>query len=630
MKKKILGLLLLASMNGHCADMVGSDLVNYFSSTCRTQGEYTRQALDDARSLISILENIKNDNDCVTVSGSISQLSNLESKLFQLQNHNSLDVEIAKLSAQENQLRLQLNSTTDEYALSEINSTIRDIQIQKVSLMTQIDASNELQGRDVKDIYAKIISTTNNLYQSISSNHRCLNKNPGILPAITSFTSAVGSAALMIEPAFGLGLSAVTDFIGTTIESLRHRKYNKMIRKISDSGMALEGYKCVLESLSQRWCSLQDAEEVLKVKAKVRRQKNNENKELSAIRLNDRDVPLLLSWLNDVRTGVPAATTADAERQKDIFNREASVRAANALGNGIISQNRPLYNSSKTDEEKYSVLKTIVTGLTGTSCGGGYSSRSESSNPLADIHSNDYAPYYLLGLPETPKENGFPIRFCEFNPFLQWPSGTFTPDLFLVQEKYNDWVDTARRRVNQELTLVLQPDTLQVLSSAYDNTSNKWKYSPVSSMDNIIEFLENHKPQQFTQDFFNNVYTETLDKLKAIRIKTEDGVIGTISTDSALKEIFDLAELEYGVVVIETRLKMIIRIAIQEYLDKVSQSDFSQQLLASESFMDVLSKIQGTKNLASIAADIKRAKPIAIGNMNAFVDIFSENIERIL
>ena len=77
---------------------------------------------------------------------------------------------------------------------------------------------------------------------------------------------------------------------------------------------------------------------------------------------------------------------------------------------------------------------------------------------------------------------------------------------------------------------------------------------------------------------------------------------------------------------------MILRISIKEYLDSLDHdgSNEAAQLLAAESFVDVLSRISGTDNLALIAADIKRARPIAIGNMISFLDVFGENINRIL
>lgn len=615
--------------------MVGNDLINYFSSTCKTQGEYTRQAINDSRSLMSILENIKNDPDCVTISGGISQLANLESKLQELQNRNSLNVEIEKLTAQENELLMQLNKTSDSDEREDINSAIREAQVNKTSLIAELSARDSLQGDNVKDLYARIVTSTNSLFTSVSNNYRCLEKNPNVLPAVTSLTGAIGSAAITVNPALGLGVAAATDFLGHTIESFRNRRYNRMIRRISDSGMALEGYKCVLESLSDRWCALEDAEDFLELKASIRRQTNDESGLLSAVRLQDRDIPVVLDWLNKVRTGVPAATTADATRQQEVFDKEAAVRSADALGNGVISQFRPLYDAFPGDEDKYGVLRSIIGLLTGNTCGGGSSYRPSSGvNPLNEIHSPSYAPFYLLGLSEIPRQGDIELGFCNFNPFTQWPNGTFVPNLNEVKNRYSEWVNRARSRVTQELRLVLLPDGLQVLTTATESTGNKWRYSAVDSFTNLIDFLENHIPERIISSSFSQIYQATLNDLIQLRATIDSAVNSDTPSDPgrALEKIFEIAKLEYGVIVIQSRLEMIVRVSVKEYLDSINNEESNPiaQLLAAESFLEVLSKINGTDNLALISADIKRAKPISIGNMNSFVEVFGRNINRIL
>lgn len=144
----ILAALIVAmGTKSQAADMVGNDLITYFSSTCRTQGEYTKQALNDAQSLISILENIKSDPDCSTIAGGIGQLSNLQNKLSELEQQGSLQIEVEKLTAQENELLLQLSDTNEEYVKQEIETSIRQIQIYKASYVAEIAAKKRASGQ---------------------------------------------------------------------------------------------------------------------------------------------------------------------------------------------------------------------------------------------------------------------------------------------------------------------------------------------------------------------------------------------------------------------------------------------------------------------------------------------------
>jgi hypothetical protein len=82
----------------------------------------------------------------------------------------------------------------------------------------------------------------------------------------------------------------------------------------------------------------------------------------------------------------------------------------------------------------------------------------------------------------------------------------------------------------------------------------------------------------------------------------------------------------------EARLDMIVRLSLLELLRSSPDQDqiIVAQLLAAERFSETLAKMSGTDNLSQIRADINRAQPITISNLNSFMDIFGDNINRIL
>lgn len=623
----------LSVQSALAVDMVGSDLLTYFSSTCRSQGDYTRRAISDAQSLITILENVKNDEDCLSVSGGISQLYNLQRKLHQIDSSSGLEIEIEKLAAQESELSLQLSATSDQYVKEQLESAIRYVQVERASAVSQLSGRNEYGAEKVRDLYSSLVNSADSAFNSIASNHRCLNKNPNILPAITSMTGAIASAAIIVNPALGLGIAAATDFIGNTLESLRQSKYNKLIRKISDNSLALEGYKCVLESLSDRWCSLEDAKSFLDLKMSVIRQKPDKSDLNSIFRLNDREIPVLLEWLERVKTGVPATTVADAERQQEVITREAIVKSADSLGNGVISQNRLLYDLSISDEDKYSVIKSVAAALTNQNCSGGYSTSSSSdvSNPLFDIYPQSLSAYKLLGLDEIPRDGYSEISFCNFNPFTQWPAGAYTPDYAAVKTRYFEWVEKANNRVNREKALVFQPDALLVLSKAYERSGRKIKITVMDAITNITNFLVKFKPEYFVSYSFNTIYEDTIAKLKELKTAVEDGIKDDAAARTALEKVLSIAKLQHGVIVFQSRLEMIVRVSISDYLKSINTADsnVAQQLLAADSYLDTLRKVKGD-DYTLISTDIHKARPIAEGNMRSFIEIFGKNINSIL
>ena len=616
--------------------ITGDILLKYFSATCKSQGNFTKQALADAQAVISILNSIKDDEDCTSISGSISQLSNLELKLRQLSEVESHSVYVERLIAQENELFDQLSQVTDPFVILSLESAIRSVQLDRATFISNRSASDKYYGQDVKELYRRIISVSNTTFETIASNYRCINKNPGILPGITSLTGSIASVASSTNPAFGLQLSAVTDFVGDLLKGIRQGKYEKMIRKLADNSVALEGYKCVLESLTDRWCLIEDAEHYIDLKAKAYSQNQSSSKtSLQKVsQLIDRDIPVLMGWLNNVRAGVPASSVADAQRQENVFAREARLRASEAKAAGIISESRPIYESSASDEDRYIEIRSVVASLSGVNCGNGSGGSFPigSSDPLLDIYSRSFGPYYLLGLEAIPVDTrGNNINFCLFDPFLQWPNGQYSPDLNLIVSQYSAWVSKARERVNKELTLVLLPDPLQIISLAYESSASPLKSSAYNALTQIIDFIDTNMPTG-NEAVFTRVYEETKSSLSEIKKLMSDSIAGVISPQEALESIYDRARLDYGVVVLQSRVEMIMRVSVSHYLSQEGnqQSSEAMQLLVADSFIDSLADTQSGGSLVQVSTDIKRSRPIVIETLNTFGKVFGKNIADIL
>jgi hypothetical protein len=608
-------------------EIPGQKLLSYFSSNCRTQGEWTRAALADSTALIEALRNISQDPDCKSVGGAVTQLGLLNQQLSQLDKTNETQTKLAELNSQEQELLIQISNNTDPSTLASINSKLRDLQLLRAGLIGREKAQAELAAPDKAEILTGVVQIANTTFSQITGNQKCLNKHPNLLNTATSIMSSVGATAAVINPALGLGLTAGSSFLGETIEGLRRNYTARQIRKISDNSIAVEAYKCALETMSERWCQMRDAEAFLIFKARERKHPALTSGLGAAIRLNDRELPVLLEWLNKIRSGVTPTTTADAGRQSAVFTRETYVRSLEANGYGLIEENRKIYNTYTDLNERWNFLRSVIRSLLPPV-------ETPFRNPFYDVYSAGYAPFFLLGLPDdgsirNPQGDYFSI--------LSWakPNG-FNPTLDLVKERYSEWVARARTRVNQELTQVLQPDALQTLSSAYDRSGNRWKISPMDSLKRIIDFLEKNPPRD--RDFaFKKLYANTLAKLKDIHAVTEEAIMLQEMDDlsgntTSVERVYDIAQLRYGTVVMEARLDMIVRLSLLELLESSPQEDqvVVAQLLAAERFTETISKMSGTDNLALIRADINRAQPVTISNLNSFIDIFGDNITRIL
>lgn len=623
--KHYIFLLIFVSFSSFAEDTSGENLLSYFSSNCRTQGEWTKAALADSMALIESLRNFSEDPDCKSIGGAISQLGILNQQLTTLDKISETQSRIAEINAKEQELLIQIPNNSDPTTLLAINSTLRELQVTRAGLIGREKAQAELAGMDKVRALTSVVQIANSTFEQITNNQRCLQKNPTILNSAASIISSIGATTAVFNPALGLGLSSGANFLGQTIEGVRKYYNSRTLRKISNDSIASEAYKCALETMSERWCQMRDAEAFLLFKANQRRYPVIEKGLGVAIRLNDRELPVLIEWLNKIRSGVTPTTTADAQRQSAAFSRETYVRSLEATGLGLIEENRKIYNSYTDLNERWNFLRSVLVALLP-------STQVPFKNPFYDVFASGYAPFFLIGLMDNadirnPQGQYFPID--------SWsrPNG-LNPTLDLVKEKYLEWVSKARIRVNQELTQVLQPDALQTLSSAYDRSGNRWKISPIDSIKRIIDFLENNPPSD-RDVAFNKLYANTLSKLKEIHKITENIILGQTQVDEntpVVERIYELAQLRYGTVVIEARLEMIIRLSLLELLQNSTPQDqiVVAQLLAAERFTETISKMSGTDNLALIRADINRSQPITISNLNSFIEIFGKNINKLL
>ncbi len=620
--------MLVLGVTAHAEEIPGQQLLSYFQANCRGQGEWTRAALADSTALLETLRGIQDDPDCRTVGGSIAGLGLVNQQLQNLQNISGVQEQIAAYDSQEQELLVQLSLASTPAVQDEINAQLREIQLNRAGLLGRERAQQELATPAKAELMMGLLQLANTTYGQLAANQRCLTKNPGVLNAATAVMSSVGAAATFVNPALGLGLTAASSLLGSTVEGFRQRSNAVMLRGIADNSIAQEGFKCALETMNDRWCRMRDAESFLRFKAEQRQRRPLDQGLASAIRLNDRDIPVLMDWLNRIRGGVVPDNTGAANRQATVFQREFMVRTFEGYGLSIIAQNRSIYGNTP-DDERWNFIKTIITRIVPS-----LSSPESPSHPMLDVKTYAYAPYYLMGFGEndprirlSDAEGG---GFKPFDSFAQ-PNNFPLPDLDSVKGKFESWIRQARERVNSELMEVLQPDALQTLSSAYDRTNNSQRVSAMDALVAISTFLEAHPPSDVDRAF-SRIYADTIASLREIHRITEDAVLVSRQDATAVRQIYVLAQLQFGTVVLQTRLDMIVRLSLIELLRVSPPEDqvLVAQILAAERFTDMLTRMSGTDNLAQIRQDIQRAQPITISNLNSFVRVFGPNLNRIL
>ena len=662
--KHLIIILSLISLSLHAEEIPGMALYSYFSANCRSQGEWTKAALQDSVALATTLHDISKDVDCQGVGGAVAGLNALSSQLNSLDRVSNTQAQIARLSAQEQELMVQLSQTNSQSTIDLINTRLIDVQTKRAEWLSDQKSEKDFASPGKVELLQGIISNANSTFIQLAGNQKCLAKNPGVLQTATSIMASVGATAAMVNPALGMGLTAGAVVLGTTIEGIRNIGHSRDLRKIADGTIAQQAYACALETMGDRWCQMKDAEAFLNFKENQRLGDLSDLSLGKAVRLADREIPALIEWLSLVKAGAPPSNSADSRRINQVIEREAIVNASQTTGVGLIGGEVDKYYLTNDRDERWNIIRSIINTLAPPYNDYNGPGSSNTRSPLGDILSKEYAPFFLLGLTDDrslqdPNGNYYTLS--------NWPGRqTHIPDIELLKNQYLIWVGRARSLVDKELLQVRQPDPLKTLSAAFEVMDNRYKTTPMQAIDTIVKFLEKNPPTSQDQVFVK-LYDSTVAKLKAIHDITDEAVknwqdgpgglaysqksfrdprkkprkkpkpVATIDpptqviAKSAIERIYETARLQYGTVVLQARLEMIVRIAVLEYLRNAEPKDrvLVAQLLAANRFTDTLNRLSG-ENLSRVRQDIEQARPITINNLNAFGDIFGKNINKIL
>lgn len=636
MKKYFYLLTLLVSSPVLAEAIPGEILLDVFAQSCPSNGEWTQAALNDSKNLIAVIDAIAKDEDCKTLGGALGQLATLNDQVTQLAEMSETKKQIAAYDAQERDLLIEISKSTNQVDIDNMNLSLRTIQVGRAGLLGRESAQKEMSGTNAVVALSRAVQAADASFSQIAANQKCQEKNPTLLTAATSMVTSIGSAVSAINPALGIGLQAGGVFIATAADQIRLGTFNRRIRRLAEGTTAYNGYKCALETMNTRWCDMVDARSFLAYKTRIRANElSNELKE--AIRLNDREIPVLLDWLLKVKSGVAPQTTADGERQRYAYARKATLEALEAKGISRINQSRSEYQTVESDfAQRWNLIRAIVNELAPPP---NPYQQSDIKNPFHDVWPAGYLPYYLIGVSiddESIRTQG------NFLPLDNWKKpATFNPDLDTVRKNFQDLVKAARIKVEREMTEVLRPDAAFTLATAYDIPGNAYKISPMTALQNLISFFEKNPPKEDERPFLK-IYNGTLQKLQTIREATENAILsdpfsfgGSVEQES-LEAILLAADLTYGTVVIQARLELLARISVLNLIEESPAEDqiVVAQLLASDRFMDTLSKFTGKDDLGAIQDDILRAMSITTRNLDNFSKTFAKmltkNLQRLV
>jgi hypothetical protein len=645
----------------------GDEIFRSFKSFCPGHGIWVDRARESARSLSSTLNGIKDDPACRSIASSLSNLQSLQGSLdrYALDSYD-LDLEMAKRERYELLMQLQAASL-DPVLSAQLEASLRDVQIRVGTLETR-------QDRDKSNLRNRLIAQ-----QSVASVQALLNQallqqdcfvgKPQIFSDLAALAGSIGAVA--VTGGISLGVAAGVDLIGAAVEYSRKAALSNKIRRLNEASIH-ESFTCALEALSNQWCSAREASTLLNIRSRAR---SSQDSFYKGIRYLEREVPVLMQWLDRVRSGSRPTNEAEANRQKEIFAKEAAIKAFAPTAFGILGEKRKLLpEGSSPDNQKAKfdlmrqAIQEIITSLNSGASAGGVSVK----NPIRDVFTDDELPWILAGLSEAPTrrdcEGCAPYSVHFFGPFQPFRDGEYEGLVYpldpnIIERRLIYVTTRGEERLARERARVLQVDPRVVLWDAEMpvQVGSIRGVSPMQALERLRSFLAEAEEESMGRNQFE-VYRDTQERLNKITeiveasIRAIDGnrsVPPPENSDEedeepdpfpeetpadslalqALDRIYSEAYLEHGTTFFAGRLRRVLRAELHNWIFDEDRNSLdpvtSAQLLASQDILDEFESF-GSTSPALIESDISRALVNSRTTAQAFAEVFSTHLKQSL
>ncbi len=619
------------------ASLEAEQMLKFFSASCPSQGQWTQTALNYANNLVETIKTLQNDPDCKSFSGSLAQLQSLTTVFRQISQDPDQKALMA-LKKQQEEVLLLLGASTNATQSSQLSAELQALNLQIAEAQSNAFSNSEYRNTQAQGMaLTQLVSGTNILLKQAAQNATCIQKTPGILPAIAGLTGSVQSA--LMTSGYSMIVGAGADLINGVVEGIRKTRIGRKINKMS-SAITASAYQCVLESLSNQWCTSQGALQVIRLKGKSIVHTSGQSSLEQGIELLNEDYEVFLEWLDTLRAGTDPANEATAARQAEVLDRDKQVRVARLNGLGVIAEDSPIFQSTQGDELRWRVEQKVIQNIVEYFINSGGPGK---SSPLSDVfgtNPRELSPWFLIGvsdasIPRDPNTGGrrslssfawkdIPMLVGDVN---------FKPDLGFVQKNMLAWVGLAKDRVNTELSLILNLDPLKLMVDAATPTLNG--ESPYDSLKKLIEFMKSQTPRTTRYGSFKGIYADTVNRLEVIQSSIEKVLQGSPdTTDSVMAAetitgIYKVAVLDNGVGFLGDRLKWAIRLSLNALVTSgtsgISNAE-AAALLASNDIVRELQRFSPDADLNSMARDIQNSQVVLESTLQSFADQFGSGM----
>lgn len=618
-------------------------LLETFSNGCSLTKGPSADAIAVVRGLSSAIRSAENDQNCKSLAGLVTSL---DSSTMQAQSLipeindsfvSQLDQQLNSLQRKKEEITTLLTQTSDPTEISNLRRELYAVRVEIAGTMSEAKdtALNDHQIRKARALKL-LLGSTQQAVNQIIANEACWVGQPSLLQQVAGVGSTLGASAAITTVSSeravlltaGLGiLSTIVDFFE------RLSKAKKMVQ--FDLALGSTAITCAMEKMNDVYCSAQDTlNAVTKVGANFYDPKKDPV--WRGVGLIEKEVPVLLSWLQKVKSGGGAGTIEDAEKQASIELQEVNLINSQRIFEGFYRDTKLRYDQSTNINTRFSYISRLAINLLDRLC----------INPTGSINSENpicfgdvyYIPYMLIGLSKSQQQSlQSKIQGLSFSSITLdtlrdngIPGGELiTLDTvrnqfaILYNQKREEFDIEKRLALGQDLTLIFDEAMKKNYAIANPVTAQ-------SALENLISFLkekqsrEDSSPELDLRDQVINVAEEILRQIMMVAKKET-------TTQAAKEVIFEVADLKFGTSFIGDRIERLVRTDLERLVRDPDQVDDETRLplLAANDVIQELRKYYQASSLQEMQESASNAQLIMVKTIDPFIGLFSNAMIRI-
>lgn len=488
---------------------------------CQSQGNWVKTALESSESVTNALMALKDDPACKALIDAVQRSPQIDATTrdgagtAEVDSYVNVNQELAAISSflkaptngvDQNIFQQLVYQVAFNKSFNVIKTIKEDAKYASMNLTDSQAQDVQMVGDRIKSFLnrsaevAKVsMATTTNILQALPQSQTCLHNRPEESSVI--FSSLVGTAASLLSSG---RMNGVPEFISSLMTYSREMSYIKFLTPIEQERFNTT-VSCLIESTSETYCSMVDAEQALNVisdenhKMLVKETVKNQNLDavanpLAGMIILIREMPVIQNWSQKVLFGIEPRLAVEAQMKNNYWQGFVGfLTSVNTLKATFRDKEQIYlqYQGNLDNPAKLSQIKGILDSVISV-VAPQFSRTEEGINFYTQAIPPERIPFFLIGKDQLPAD--FNERMKTFDTFYtNWTNdgsnGFNDPDALLETVKARLWIlmDKAQTSANTFFASRMIVDSQNLVAEAMKGPG----VSPYVAFVNTRKYLQN-------------------------------------------------------------------------------------------------------------------------------------------